>query len=116
MPDLKIGDEIRQQRTVVENLRLEIEMKQKSLVNAEQHLERMENKCYHQWSGPIADHIYHKGYTIPGDEPGTCGSDWRGKVEVNPRTEERWKRICKVCGKTETTTQTRAIQEPFFRD
>ena len=64
-----------------------------------------EKRCIHHWSQPVEAHIHHEGYEIPGDEPGTMGSDWRGPVYVSPRTELRWKRGCHNCGKIEFSSQ-----------
>jgi hypothetical protein len=71
--------------------------------------------CPHKWTTPIADHIYHKGYTIPGDPPGTMGVDWRGPVDVPSKTEKRWKRTCTVCGHVEFTSKVEQRIEEFPR-
>jgi len=66
---------------------------------------------------PEADHIYHKAYTYPGDAPGTMGVDHCGPIDVPPRTEERWKRTCTICGKVEITKQTKSAGVvPDFKD
>jgi len=72
--------------------------------------------CPHKWTAPIAVHIYHKGYTIPGDPPGTMGVDWRGSCYVEPKTEKRWKRTCTVCGHIEYTfnVEQRVEEVPKF--
>jgi len=82
-------------------LRLQEEMKE-----AEQALNYTVSRCNHRWGDTFPDHIYHEGYTIPGDAPGTMGVDWRGPCYVNSSTEYRWKRQCTICGKVETTTRT----------
>ncbi len=70
----------------------------------------------HEWSNPIADHIYEKAYTIPGDPPGTMGVDWRGPTYVEARTIKRWKRVCPVCGEMEYTSKViqQVTEEPTF--
>ena len=79
-------------------------------------LSRIVTNCNHRWSEPVADHIYHKGYRIDGDPVGTMGVDWRGPVDVSPRTEKRWKRVCSECGKVEHTSNTnkRVTESPRF--
>lgn len=62
--------------------------------------------CRHQWSEPVADHIYEKGYEIQGDPPGTMGVDWRGPTWVGAKTTNRWKRTCNVCGEVQYTNAT----------
>jgi len=44
------------------------------------------------------------------------GIDSRPEYYVPAETKKRWKRTCKVCGKTETTSQikTREVEEPNF--
>lgn len=96
-------------------------------MNAQQEIERLrnqisslesqQNNCRHQWGETVADHIYEKAYTIPGDVPGTMGIDWRGPVWVPAKTIERWKRVCKLCGKIEYTNrkeQVRVEYKPVF--
>lgn len=62
--------------------------------------------CKHEWTKPVADHIYHAGYRIPGDPPGTMGVDWRGPVDVPSKTENRWRRECEICGEVQYTSDT----------
>ena len=90
--------------------RREIEHKIKRLEDelavAKRELVRADRECNHDWSEPVADHIYKESYTIQGDKPGTMGVDWRGPVHVPASTTHRWKRTCKNCGKKEHTTRT----------
>ncbi len=80
-------------------------------------LERAYTQCKHDWN-TVPAHVYHKGYTIEGDAPGTMGVDWRGPYHVPARTEKRWKRTCRTCGKEEFTSvanvQTSVTETPRF--
>lgn len=107
---------IKQQRILVSRLEAEFEKARQQLEAGRSELRRLEATCPHQWSQPISAHIRHEGYTIPGDPPGTMGVDWRGPTDVPPRTEERWKRVCDVCGKEEFTSQTtsQTVRTPKF--
>lgn len=73
-------------------------------------LAALDAACGHVWTEPVFDPIYHPGYTIAGDAPGTMGVDYRGPMSVGSRTENRWKRTCSRCGKTEHTTNARSEQ------
>lgn len=86
-------------------LQEEIDRKRRELADAESRLEQAERACNHQWGPSIDASIYHPSYTMPGDNPGTMGVDWRGPVHVPGRTEKRWKRVCATCGKEEMTTR-----------
>ena len=66
-----------------------------------------ERDCRHEWTKPVYDPIYEKGYTIPGDPPGVGGSDHQFPCEVPPKTIERWKRTCLKCGKVEFTNRSK---------
>lgn len=112
------SEEIRKQRLKVESLKSEASKKERELDDAHDVLKSLESQCRHHWSEPIADHIYHPGGMSPGDPPGTMGVDWRGPTYYNARTEERWKRICKNCGKVESTSNVkkREVHEPDFGD
>ena len=87
----------------------ELERAQNKLNKATRHLEDTQNSCHHQWGETLDASVYHPGYTIPGDPPGTMGIDWRGPCHVESRTDKKWKRVCKLCGKEETTTQINKI-------
>lgn len=101
--------QIEQERQDIERLTQQLHAKRAAVQEAE-------SRCHHEWGKTEAAHIYHEGYTCPGDPPGTMGIDWRGPVEVPPRTEYRWKRVCKHCGKVEYTTQTNemVVKTPKF--
>jgi hypothetical protein len=90
-------------------LRGEIVALEYNLNSKKKLLEREVQKCNHQWTGAIADHVYHEGYRIPGDPPGTMGVDWRGPVDVSPKTERRWRRVCRTCGLTQYTGVTQFV-------
>lgn len=87
-------------------LRAEADRLQALLQRTKEQLFVAEKFCQHAWGAVQANHIYHEGYTIPGDAPGTMGIDWRGPTYVPSRTEKRWTRVCKLCGKTEHTSNT----------
>ena len=97
-------------------LREDITKLEQELSIKKNQLQHAERNCAHNWSEVTPDHIYHKGYTIPGDPPGTMGIDWRGPAYVPAKTEERWKRTCKFCGKVEYTNKTTqtVINTPKF--
>ena len=80
-------------------MRLELDETERKLVSAVR-------SCNHRWGAVTPDHIYHKGYTIPGDPPGTMGVDWRGPCDVAAKTDFRWKRVCQECGEIQYTTRT----------
>lgn len=44
------------------------------------------------------------------------GVDWRGPTYVEPKTEKRWKRTCRICGEVEYTTKTttQVTERPSF--
>lgn len=107
----------------IQTLRQEIEAVTKEIANLNRikegkisRLHALEYQCGHSWGDPIPDHIYHEGYTCPGDAPGTMGVDFRGPCYVSPRTEKQWKRVCKKCGKVEYTKsiQTETVEKPKF--
>lgn len=83
----------------------EIDRKRQELRDAEARLDVADRQCGHEWGPTINASIYHEAYTCPGDPPGTMGVDWRGPVHVPSRTEQRWKRVCKKCGKEEFTSR-----------
>lgn len=86
-------------RTAITLLTRELDAKRAELA-------RIEHTCRHDWGAVEPDHVYHEAYTIPGDEPGTMGVDWRGPMDVPAKTTYRWKHTCRVCGKVEHTTRT----------
>lgn len=88
------------------HLRTEINDLERALAAKRGELANTERVCRHDWGPTEPDHIYHEAYTIPGDEPGTCGVDWRGPCYVPAKTDYRWKRVCRTCGKVEHTTAT----------
>jgi len=71
----------------------------------------MERTCTHQWDHPFgaANHIYRKGYHIPGDPEGTMGVDRQLPMDVPAKTEERWTRTCQTCGKVEHSKKPRTV-------
>lgn len=99
-------------------LREEVNRLKKEYDSAEKRLEAFERNCRHEW-GEIEycpEHI--PAYTIPGDPPGTMGVDWRGPCHVPSETIDRWRRVCRICGRVETTDradiETTAIKKPRF--
>lgn len=83
----------------IESLEKELKAKKSALENAYR-------TCIHQWGETKYEPICTEGYTIPGDEPGTRGVDWRGPCYVPPKTTRRWKRSCIKCGFTKYTENT----------
>jgi hypothetical protein len=90
----------------IAKLRNEHEEYKRLAAIAEGRLSQVVRECRHEWTAPVADHIYREGYTIPGDPPGTMGVDWRGPCYVEPKTTHRWKRTCRLCGHVEHTSNT----------
>lgn len=98
--------------------RNKIEKLERDLRIARANVQGQERNCIHSW-GPIIDASeYHKGYTIPGDPPGTMGIDWRGPTHVAARTEQKWSRTCCKCGFVQFTKETVkvTIEKPYFHD
>ncbi len=88
--------------TVLEDtrkLKRDIKYLNDTLKAAQDKLQQIETSCQHNWGATVADHIYHKGYHIPGDPPGKGGADHQFPMDVPARTEKRWKRVCLKCGK-----------------
>lgn len=102
--------------TSIARMRLALDAAKRNQVEAERRLSEAVRNCVHNWSKTVADHIYHEGYRIPGDPPGTMGVDWRGPMDVPSKTEKRWKRTCQTCGEVEYTTQTtkEVTEHPTF--
>lgn len=100
----------------IQKLRADIIELKDRLRTMEGYLNHRIKGCQHEWSPTETAFIYEKGYTIPGDPPGTMGVDWRGPCYVEPKTTKRWKRTCQICGEiqyTEHTTQ-EVIEHPKF--
>ena len=72
---------------------------------AQEELQTYQDNCRHVWGETKYTPIHHKGYTIPGDKPGTMGVDYRGPCYVEPRTEDRWTRECNICGLEQITSK-----------
>ncbi len=89
--------------TEIRKLREDVELLKQQLDVAQRRLNNCVSSCKHQWSDPVADHIYEKGYEIPGDPPGTMGVDWRGPIWVEAKTIKQWKRTCSKCGEVQHT-------------
>jgi hypothetical protein len=115
-----MSDQIRQARSKVAALEKELKDKQEALESARRALQYAEAQCCggrHSWGEAEYKPIYHEGYTIPGDPPGTMGIDWRGPCHVPSSSEPRWIRTCKACGKVEETKQAReeTVKKPDWR-
>jgi hypothetical protein len=99
-----------------EQLERSIEAKRRELEAAEQALRNADAACRHEFGTAENADIYHPPYTIPGDTPGTMGVDYRGPCHVPSKTEKRWRRTCKKCGKVEFTTriasEVKVVQQP----
>ncbi len=101
--------------TKAEKLRQKIARLHKELRESANNLDTIVSNCKHQYGKPIYDPVHTEAYTIPGDPPGTMGVDWRGPVHVPAKTEEKWKRICGLCGHTQYTDKTKPVKyEPDF--
>ncbi len=90
-------------RSEILRLESEIRSSQTALDQQKEKLERIRKACPHKWGPVVADHIYHKGYHIPGDPPGVGGADKQFPMDVPARTEKRWKRVCELCAQIEYT-------------
>lgn len=100
----------------IRRLRKEIELLDVSLKAKREQLQQIVDKCSHNWSEHRYTPEHYEGYTIPGDPPGTMGSDWRGPTYVEPKTVKKWTRECLVCGEVQTTTDTKPGDPvPHFR-
>ena len=87
--------EARQLRRIVGQIEQDLE-------RAKQELKQYEDSCLHDFKVTY-EPVYHKAHTIPGDKPGTMGSDWRGSCYVPAKTEDQWKRECEKCGLVQIT-------------
>ncbi len=88
--------------------RLKVKQAQKELERASACVDMLERECTHKWGEIRYTPIYHKAYTIPGDEPGTMGVDFRGPCYVPSETIKQWSRTCDKCGRTEQTSRTKS--------
>lgn len=91
-------------KTEIDNLKSEIRLLEQKLSDKKDELTLIILKCSHTWGPVESDHIFERGYTIPGDPPGTMGVDYRGPVYVDAKTIKRWRRECFKCGKVEYTS------------
>ncbi len=94
-------------RREFDELSRDIESRAESLSRDRERLKREREACPHRWGETRYTPDHQTGYTIPGDKPGTCGSDWRGPVDVAPKTTKRWARQCESCGLEQVTERTR---------
>lgn len=94
---VRLIQEVAQASAQVERAQLELRQKQYAL-------DQFQKRCSHDWSEEY-DPIHHPGGSDPGDPPGTMGVDRRGPTSWPARTEPRWKRTCRHCGKVEHTTR-----------
>ena len=105
-----------------ESLIDDISLKEERLQQAKRSLQQADEQCNggrHNWSHAKRDDKYTASYTIAGDPPGTMGVDWRGPCHVPAKTEKRWRRACKDCGKIEHTSRVdsakqQVIESPSF--
>ena len=103
----------------VQEMRRRVQIMEQELSSAHTQLKNYVDNCRHQYTPPVYDPIRHEAYTIPRDEPGTMGVDWRGPIHVDAKIEERWRRECKLCGEVEYTNKSHPIverHEPDFGD
>ena len=106
---------IRQQ---ADQLCLEIQEAERILAAKRASLAHIYATCKHQFGDPVYDPIVVKGFTHPGDPPGTMGVDWRAPVYVEGSETPRWRQTCSLCGLTEYTTDTTTVatRHPQFRN
>jgi len=90
---------------------------ERELVSAKADLDHLVRNCAHQFGAVVSDPIIRKGYTEPGDVPGTMGVDWRSSFYVPEERTPRWTRTCSLCGKVEETRETtkQVSESPRFR-
>lgn len=88
------------------HIRSDVAHAESQLRNARSALANLEARCSHVWGRVVSDPIIRKGYTEPGDVPGTMGIDFRPSFYVPEQVTPRWTRTCTVCGKVEETTAT----------
>lgn len=105
-----MSNKIREQRERIKRLQSEMKDKSGEIQRAEDELKRLEVTCGHDWSEPEYDPIVTEGYESPGDPPGTMGIDWRGPCWVPGTREDRWRRTCRKCGKTQVTTSSETVE------
>lgn len=88
------------------NIRSAVAHAEFQLSSARSALSNLEARCSHEWGQVVSDPIIRKGYTEPGDAPGTMGIDHRSSFYVPEQVTPRWTRTCNLCGKVEETTAT----------
>ncbi len=88
----------------ISELESQIDCKRRSLAN-------IHASCLHNWSNPEYIPEYIPSRTIPGDKPGTMGSDFRAPTYVPSHTIHRWRRGCKNCGLTQTSERTKMVHK-----
>ena len=90
---------------------------ERELASAKANLSHLEFACSHAFGSPVSDPIIRKGYTEPGDAPGTMGIDHRSSFYVPEERTPRWTRTCGLCGKVEETRETtkEVSESPTFR-
>jgi hypothetical protein len=97
-------------------IREDFEIASEALRIATVRLRELERDCKHSWGETEPADIYHPAYHFPGDSPGTMGVDRQLPMDVPARTEKRWRRVCKKCGRIEHTLATKdhVTKEPIF--
>lgn len=88
----------------LKELRIRIETTEVNLKKMKEDLSAGESNCRHDWDKPIYTPEFIKGYFSPAKGQ---GSDFQCSVTVPDKTIKKWTRICKLCGKKETTTKTK---------
>ncbi|MBI2120553.1 MAG: hypothetical protein HYT94_02940 [Parcubacteria group bacterium] len=95
--------------TKAQEIRNQIASLTRQLESAKQSLCAVERQCNqgkHDFGDPVYTPKHEPGYMIEGDPPGVGGVDHRDSFYVSAKDTPAWTRVCKLCGKTETTTQT----------
>lgn len=92
-----------------------IEEEIRELEDRKRRLERerdsIDLSCHHEWGDVEYTPTEHGGYMCPGDPPGTMGVDRQLPFYVEKSTKRQWTRVCKKCGKVETTTHVKTKKE-----
>lgn len=91
------GEELKQ-------LRKDIAKAEENLKTMKKLLEEGEKKCQHKWGETKYTPDIKPGYHIPARGQ---GSDFESSLDVPETVTKKWTRVCIICGKIETTTNTK---------
>jgi len=88
----------------LKKLRTNIKTTEENLKKMKVLLEDGERNCRHIWGKTIYTPEIKKGYFSPARGQ---GSDYEGSIIVPDETIKKWTHACELCGKEETTTNTK---------